>query len=244
MYYLSGKGVNLDPSLFAVVCWLLWKNRNTFVFEEKLAADGQIQVAARRIQQLIAEALKRDPSIRGEQLSGEWRSVGWEFPPAGWSCINTDGSVALASQSATAGGVVRDDHGRFLGAFVMNLGGGTITRAELMGIRQGLQVAWDLGVRKAVLRSDSKSAVELIASATTSSPHFQLVSQVRRLINQEWEVRVEHTYREGNVVADYLASTGYNLLVGVHIVSVPSPMMQHWLLFDLVGSVTPRLIYQ
>ncbi|CAI0418219.1 unnamed protein product [Linum tenue] len=126
----------------------------------------------------------------------------------------------------------------------MNLGGGTITRAELMGIRQGLQVAWDLGVRKAVLRSDSKSAVELIASATTSSPHFQLVSQVRRLINQEWEVRVEHTYREGNVVADYLASTGYNLLVGVHIVSVPSPMMQHWLLFDLVGSVTPRLIYQ
>ncbi|CAI0616095.1 unnamed protein product [Linum tenue] len=58
-----------------------------------------------------------------------------------------------------AGGVVRDDQGHFLGAFVMNLGGGSITHVELMGILQGLRCAWELGVRKILLQTDSRAAI-------------------------------------------------------------------------------------
>ncbi|CAI0392409.1 unnamed protein product [Linum tenue] len=168
--------------------------------------------------------------------------IGWSLPPAGWCSVNTDGSVILASQSSTAGGVVRDDQGRFLGAFTMNLGGGSITRAELMGMLQGLKRAWELDVKKVVLLTDSKAAIELLDSAASSHPHYRLVVQVRQMIQREWEVRVEHTFREGNVVADFLASTGHSLPLGLHLVSIPSPQLNYWLLFDLVGSQTPRLV--
>ncbi|CAI0551170.1 unnamed protein product [Linum tenue] len=68
------------------------------------------------------------------------------------------------------------------------------------------------------------------------------LAKVRRMIQRNWEVRIEHIYREGNVVADFLASTGHALQVGSHPILVPDQRLQHWLLFDLVGSQTSRLI--
>ncbi|CAI0542875.1 unnamed protein product [Linum tenue] len=111
-----------------------------------------------------------------------------------------------------------------------------------MGIIQGLQCAWELGVRKAVLQTDSKAAVELISSASSLHPHYQLVLQVRRLRERQWETEIEHVFREGNVAADFLASTGHSLPLGVHLISIPSPLLNFWLLYDLEGNQSPRLI--
>ncbi|CAI0401383.1 unnamed protein product [Linum tenue] len=242
MHYLSGRSANLDPSLFAVVCWLLWKNRNSFVFEKHLAAPSHLQATARRLRQQIEEALRLEAEVLWGNKAGEWIGVGWNRPQPGWSCVNTDGSVELASQSSTAGGVVRDDQGHFLGAFAMNLGGGSITRAELMGILQGLRCAWELGVRKVLLQTDSQAAIRIIEAATNTHPHYHIVLQVRRMVQCNWEVRIEHIYRESNMVADFLASTGHDLLVEIHPILAPDLRLHYWLLFDLVGSQTPRLV--
>ncbi|CAL1382608.1 unnamed protein product [Linum trigynum] len=67
--------------------------------------------------------------------------IGWQAPTQGWACLNMDGSVMLSQGSAAARGVLRSDEGRFVRCFMVNLGGGSITHAELAGIDYGLRLA-------------------------------------------------------------------------------------------------------
>ncbi|CAL1402632.1 unnamed protein product [Linum trigynum] len=113
----------------------------------------------------------------------------------------------------------------------MDLGGGSITRADLLGMLQGLHCAWEMGIRKAILQTDSKTTIQLLESAATTHPHFTVVSELRQLLQKDWHVRIEHV-REGNAVADYLASIGHSRSLGVHIFLQPSSMLNYWLLFD------------
>ncbi|CAL1407446.1 unnamed protein product [Linum trigynum] len=54
---------------------------------------------------------------------------------------------------------------------------------------------------------DSRAAIQIIEAATNTHPHYHIVLQLRRMMQRNWEVRIEHIYREGNIVADFLAST-------------------------------------
>ncbi|CAL1357025.1 unnamed protein product [Linum trigynum] len=79
----------------------------------------------------------------------------------------------------TCGGIVRGDYGRFVRAFTANLGGGSITRAELAGIAFGLRLPWEEGVRKVILQTDSCTAKILIENATPQHPHYTYVAEIR-----------------------------------------------------------------
>ncbi|CAN1810963.1 hypothetical protein LINPERHAP1_LOCUS26095 [Linum perenne] len=50
--------------------------------------------------------------------------------------------------SATAGGLIRDNYGRFICDFVSNLGACSIMRVELHGIVEGKELAWSKGIQK------------------------------------------------------------------------------------------------
>ncbi|CAL1389137.1 unnamed protein product [Linum trigynum] len=126
--------------------------------------------------------------------------------------LNSDGSVV--NGQAAAGGVLRDENGRLIRAFSMKLGEVSITRAELEGIVKGLQVAWNEGLRCIVVHTDSQTAIKLIKEAENRHRHFLLVQEARRLLALDWQVQLLHVYREGNFVADYLASAGHKLQQG------------------------------
>ncbi|CAI0460785.1 unnamed protein product [Linum tenue] len=81
-------------------------------------------------------------------------------------------------------------------------------------------------------------AVQLLQEATPGHPHYVQVSAIRDLLAREWEVHIGHIFREGNVVADYLASVGHALPAGVHVFENPSSMLSHWLYFDTLGIQT------
>ncbi|CAI0550240.1 unnamed protein product, partial [Linum tenue] len=155
---------------------------------------------------------------------------------------NTDGSVILSQGSAAVGGVLRGADSRFVVAFDVNLGGGSITDAELAGINYDLRLAWDGGVRKLIVQKDSAAAIALLQSDQTSHPHHTLVNSIKRQLNQQWEVHIMHAFRESNYVADYLASVGHSIRIGIRFVDNPSATLNHWLYFDLLGLQTPRII--
>ncbi|CAI0550388.1 unnamed protein product [Linum tenue] len=168
--------------------------------------------------------------------------IAWQPPPTGWSCLNTDGSVLYSQGSSTAGGVIRREDGRLIRAFTANLGGGSITRAELMGICIGLRIAWEEGVRKVEVHSDSKAALALIQSAPEGSSHYNRVVQICRLIVREWQINLKHVFREANVVADHLASLGHSLGNGEHLIHATTPSLSHLLLHDVLGIQSSRLV--
>ncbi|CAL1410927.1 unnamed protein product [Linum trigynum] len=102
--------------------------------------------------------------------------VTWKPPPRGWMCLNSDGSVSAGNAAG----------------FYRNLGGGTVTRAELAGVTFGLQTAWRLGFRKEVAQVDSAVAIQLIKEGRDCHPYFVLVNQIRGLLARDWEVDLQH----------------------------------------------------
>ncbi|KAK9207976.1 hypothetical protein WN944_000325 [Citrus x changshan-huyou] len=74
------------------------------------------------------------------------KDVRWQAPPESFFKLNTDGS-RLKNGPASAGGLVRDCSGKWQFGFGMNIGFGSVTTAELWGLFQGLNIAWDRGIR-------------------------------------------------------------------------------------------------
>ncbi|CAI0625935.1 unnamed protein product [Linum tenue] len=63
---------------------------------------------------------------------------------------------------AAAGGIIRDELGRCRGAFASKLGVCTITRTEIIGMLEGLEMAWKKGFRKVHLETDSTTTLVLL----------------------------------------------------------------------------------
>ena len=43
-----------------------------------------------------------------------------------------------------------------------------------------------------------------------------LIQDIRRMLNWDWEIRIMHTFREGNRAADAMANMGLELPIGDH----------------------------
>ncbi|CAN1126018.1 Putative ribonuclease H protein At1g65750 [Linum perenne] len=97
-------------------------------------------------------------------------------------------------------------------------------RAELLAAEIGLTLAWDLGAKKVILELDSLAAVLSIQEPSTwDSRHGPTLRQIQLLRSRDWQVVVQHCYREDNRVADLLAHSGHCNSLGTHsIVSWPS----------------------
>ncbi|CAN1748078.1 Putative ribonuclease H protein At1g65750 [Linum perenne] len=184
-----------------------------------------------------SQSLSITASRRQESL------LSWIPPPDGWVKINIDGSVIQHTNSAAAGGIIRDGQGRKLEAFAANLGTCSIMRAELRAAEIGLHIVWDLGVRKVILELDSSAALaSILGSDSEDTRHGHIIQQICMLRDRQWQVKIQHTYRETNQVADLLAHLGHTQPFGTHFIcNFPSDILAA-LRSDCIGVAFPRLI--
>ncbi|CAN1827514.1 Putative ribonuclease H protein At1g65750 [Linum perenne] len=169
--------------------------------------------------------------------------VAWELGPPNWVVLNTDGSVMPESGSAAAGGLIRDDLGRCVDAFSINLGRCSITRAELRGVIGGLNRAWDVRARRVMVQVDSQVAIALISeTGVPCHQHAGEVITIRKLLQRDWEVTISYIYREGNQAADYLANIGHGLPPGTHSINDSDSTLCYFLRRDCMGISEPRII--
>ena len=125
----------------------------------------------------------------------------------------------------------------------MNIGLGSITAAELWGVFEGLSLAWDLGFKKIELKSDSRCAIVLLQqNGTSKHKHSHLVHAILSLLQQKWEVKLIHIYRESNFVADFMANYARELIIGSHRFKQPPLGLSMWLDYDRLGTETKRLV--
>ncbi|CAN0912923.1 hypothetical protein LINGRAPRIM_LOCUS387 [Linum grandiflorum] len=80
-----------------------------------------------------------------------------------------------------------------------NLGVYSITKAELRGAVDGLELALQLGIRNVALQLDSICATQLLRG-TSNKDH-------------------QHIYRETNFAVDYLAHIGHSATYGIHFMN-------------------------
>ncbi|CAN1181985.1 Putative ribonuclease H protein At1g65750 [Linum perenne] len=155
-------------------------------------------------------ALSQDSILRSKPTSRRNIDIVWDPGPEDWVTVNTDGSVINQSGNASAGGLIRDHLGHCFLAFSANIGKCSITRAELRGILQGLEFTWSSGYKKVRLQTDSQSAARLIlAEDPPLHQHASEVLAIRELLHRNWQVEIQHIFREGNGATDFLANMGH-----------------------------------
>ncbi|CAN1821151.1 Putative ribonuclease H protein At1g65750 [Linum perenne] len=83
---------------------------------------------------------------------------------------------------------------------------------------------------------DSRAAISLLTNGDTSTNQRALESIIfQELRGREWELRIEHTYREGNQAADFLASIGYEYPFGSHSFTISDCRLGYFLRLDSFG---------
>nr|POE53870.1 putative ribonuclease h protein [Quercus suber] len=170
--------------------------------------------------------------------------VKWMKPSLGWFKLNTDGSSVQQRKVAGGGGVIRDGFGNWVVGFSIGLNFTSSVMVELSALRDGLIKAKSVGIKKIVVELDAKVVVSLITdSSKTKKSINSSVMDCQNLLQGFEECIVQHTYREGNRVADVHAKMGSyqvdKFFIHYHY-APPNPETSFLLALDNMNVLTAR----
>lgn len=113
---------------------------------------------------------------------------------------------------AACGGLRPCHEGKFFRGKIYNLGKMPVTIAEIQGIRKNLLWCKEEGHQKVEIDSDSAEAVNLLTRESTDGhPYYEILSERKKLLLEEWVVSLKHVFREAMRLADYLAKSGLRI---------------------------------
>ena len=127
----------------------------------------------------------------------------------------------------------------------MMIGSCSITVAELWGLYQGLQLAWNSGIRRLKVETDSLCVTQLVARPSVmTNDYAPLVQAIKNYLKLDWHVSISHIYREANFTADYMANLVFSLPLG--LLAYPTPFgcsvsFASWLLRNFLPSFCSSL---
>ncbi|KAK4285196.1 hypothetical protein QN277_001926 [Acacia crassicarpa] len=218
---------------FILICWWLWRPRNSFVFEGKKISNDTIQLSVDATRGSIQDAHDRFFTAVGRQGKAVEHETRWKPPPEGWVKINTDGAFSYFEVGVACGGVIRDAHGNFLRGFMFKGMEGDSLSAKLWGCLHSLKLAWDLGHRQVILEADSAEAIDLMKKVNHDlHADGGLVEEIRCLMERDWRLEVDHINRWANTTADHLTKAGLSSMTGFHVVIVTNGVLDSLLLKD------------
>ena len=156
--------------------------------------------------------------------------------------LNTDGSSAGNSGIAKYGGVVRDEHGRWVRGFARQIGLTTSFMAELWGLKDGLLMCYNLNIFSLIVELDAKSIVDALGNSEyVNNVISPILDDCWLLASRFHWIQFKHCFQQANRCADSLArmSTSQHLV----FTSFESLPMDISLVFenDLSGMYSNRL---
>jgi hypothetical protein len=106
-----------------------------------------------------------------------------------------------------------------------------------------LKLAWNKGFRKVFRNSDSIEAIRLLTVSEVGFHKYRsIIRDIRRLMAWNWDVRIQHTYREANACADFIAKLAASNDQGFTVWDVSPEGIAGFLLADQLGTSFPILI--
>ncbi|KAH9722165.1 RNase H domain-containing protein [Citrus sinensis] len=142
-------------------------------------------------------------------------SVCWMPPPTNWVKLNIEGSSSRAQGSAGAGGIVRDESGKWILGYSKNLGTSNSLASELWALYHGLNLVWERGFRKVLVECNSHEAVKCLElPASFLDPNRALILSCREYLCRNWDCKLQLILREANSCANWLAAHCENQPLG------------------------------
>ena len=139
--------------LFATTVWGLWNNRNQVRHGGQCKSHEQI---VKEAADYLKEYQAANKGARNTTTSAVSDAVKWKPPKPGWYKVNTDGATFADLKCCGIGVVVRNERGKIMGALSKKLGlplGGLEAKAK--AIEEGVELAWDLGLKEIIIESDA-----------------------------------------------------------------------------------------
>jgi ribonuclease HI len=223
---------------FSFGIWSLWLRRNQFVFKlDSHFLDPLVNAIsyASEFFYLIGSYSKVKNRIS--------TPIKWFAPPLDGFKLNTDGSSLGNPSLAGGGGVIRNHVGDWVGGFSRAIGVTTSVQAELRALKDGLNLAIDLGILNLEIEMDSLVAVELVNSIATLNAFLStIVTDCRSLMEGFESCSLKHIFREANGCADLLAKSGYDQNPDFISFSNAPMYVLETLAFDVSSATRFRLI--
>ena len=137
----------------------------------------------------------------------------------------------------------RDHEGNWVKGYVRGIGHTNSFLAELWALRDGLNIASEMGVNNLIIELDALSIVLLMNNEAENIMMEPLLSDCRSLLKQIPNKHVLHVYREANQCADVLAKLGAQSDSHFVVFCNPLPMVENLLAFDKGSMFCNRLVY-
>lgn len=193
--------------LFIAICWCLWNNRNSILFDNK----------SRTVEEVVSFAVKYvaeydQAQERGHLPAAQVRMRRWVVPREGIFKLNFDGSVRKAQASAGVGVIIRDCHGEVIASMVERIPYmEDVDCVEAMGAIKALQLGCNLGLGHIHLEGDSQNVVAAIQGKVDNlSCYGHLVGLAQELLLRFLSSSVSHVCRDGNSVAHCLSRLAFD----------------------------------
>ncbi|XP_028785559.1 uncharacterized protein LOC114741452 [Neltuma alba] len=192
-------------TLFGYLCWDIWVSRCKRLFD---GTDGRGLLSGKNTffraawdQDLVKSCKfyhdETLPPIVGNQDKN------------GCVILEVDGLV-LTNGDSSCGGVIKDEDGRWIVGFRCKLVPVPPAMAELLGVMHGLQLCWERGYRKILLRSDCVSVLNLLSRGCEGDhPFNDIILDARMMMYRDWQVHLTFMDREQNNIADLLAKSAH-----------------------------------
>ncbi|KAJ8756023.1 hypothetical protein K2173_024569 [Erythroxylum novogranatense] len=158
--------------LFATAVWQIWKSRNNLVF------NGQVDSVEALKKLVIEQASWTHRAWSGRDQFGQARTrfikfVTWDYPPAGWVAINTDGSRTSSGVASCAVLLLQSDKKMPL-----------FLRSLVQQCKEFLRRDWQVIVKKIFCEANRVADV-LAKSAIAMSSGLHLVSRPPPQLSQD-----------------------------------------------------------
>jgi ribonuclease HI len=184
------------PSIIAAhICWYIWLERNSTIFEKTSPSIHSVVSKTLGSQKRHLTSQKLIP-LRACMISQHLNTT--------IACF--DGATQADGKQCGAGGVFKTLD-LTVYRWVFNCGGGTNTRAELLGVWATLMLATHLSFQRLQVLGDSKVVIDWLSKRgrLQASAIEGWKSRIKELIKPFQEISFEHIYREYNKEADLLS---------------------------------------
>nr|XP_009616365.1 uncharacterized protein LOC104108915 [Nicotiana tomentosiformis] len=206
-----------------IITWELWKKRNTFRNGVTISTNRvihEVNNLARikfpwlsHIHVLWPEMIQFFEAYKPILIT---RKVTWQFPHEKWYKCNTDGASKGNFRPSSLGFCVRDDACNLIYARSVNLDETTNVVAEAKAILHGLEYCSANNLHPLILETDCLLLKKLIEREWDTP--WCIMAEVQKIqeLRDHFNVIFQHVYREGNIIADYLANIAFSFVGTTH----------------------------
>jgi ribonuclease HI len=220
---------------FAAGLWWVWMSQNYMCINNEQMPIHRVAANIKNSSQSIAHAFPSHQTVHMD------RHIRWNNNNFDGNILNVDGSCIGNPTRAGFRGLIRNSAGCYITGFSGFLPASTdILQAELSAIYFRLCSVKDLGIAPLACYSNSLLAINTIKEASSKFHVYAVIIHEIKLLLSQMNVSLNHTLREGNQCADFLAKLGAFSNDGLVVHSQPPDNLRPLLRTDALGTLFLR----